>query len=72
MATSAWILEGELLGCAVNSHYDLQLCDGILPFFRNMCHGSDAPETGKSEVALWFRDDELVQWKSCSESWVYE
>jgi nucleoside-diphosphate kinase len=26
----------------------------------NLVHGSDAPETAEREIALWFRDDELV------------
>jgi nucleoside-diphosphate kinase len=26
----------------------------------NLVHGSDAPETAKREIALWFADDELV------------
>lgn len=26
----------------------------------NLIHGSDAPETASSEIALWFRDSELL------------
>ena len=26
----------------------------------NLVHGSDAPDTAEREIALWFRDDELV------------
>ncbi len=30
-------------------------------FTRNLVHGSDSPESAKREVALFFKDDELVQ-----------
>lgn len=39
---------------------------------RNVCHGSDAVESAKKEIALWFKPEELVQWKSAQASWVYE
>ena len=34
--------------------------DYALVGLRNLVHASDAPETAKSEIALWFSDDELV------------
>lgn len=39
---------------------------------RNICHGSDAVESANKEIALWFTPEELCDWKSHSESWVYE
>jgi len=39
---------------------------------RNACHGSDAPESGAKEIALWFKDEELVDWTHPCESWIYE
>ncbi|KAM5152654.1 nucleoside diphosphate kinase A2 [Mantella aurantiaca] len=39
---------------------------------RNICHGSDSVESAKKEIALWFKDDELVEYKSCAQCWVYE
>ena len=39
---------------------------------RNLIHGSDAPETAQSEIALWFKDEELVSWKPISTPWLYE
>lgn len=27
---------------------------------ENLVHGSDSPETAAAEIALWFRDDELL------------
>lgn len=39
---------------------------------RNIIHGSDAPETAKDEIALWFTDAELVSWESAAKGWLYE
>merc|ERR1712083_1076826 len=39
---------------------------------RNICHGSDAPESAAKEIALWFKDEELVKWDPVAMSWVYE
>ncbi|CAH1778456.1 unnamed protein product [Owenia fusiformis] len=39
---------------------------------RNICHGSDAVESAKREIALWFDKSELNDWTPCSSTWVYE
>jgi nucleoside-diphosphate kinase len=39
---------------------------------RNLIHGSDAPETAQQEIALWFKEDELVNWTPSLESWLHE
>ena len=39
---------------------------------RNIIHGSDAVESAKKEIALWFNEDELNNWKSHSHEWIYE
>lgn len=39
---------------------------------RNVCHGSDAVESAKKEIALWFKPEELVSWKSAQFGWIYE
>ena len=39
---------------------------------RNVCHGSDSVESAKKEIALWFKPEELVSWKSAQFDWVYE
>ncbi|XP_072423835.1 nucleoside diphosphate kinase B-like [Chiloscyllium punctatum] len=39
---------------------------------RNIIHGSDSLETAKKEVALWFKPEELIEWKSCMEGYLYE
>ncbi len=39
---------------------------------RNIIHGSDAIETANSEIALWFKEDELVEWDPVATAWLYE
>ena len=39
---------------------------------RNIIHGSDAPETAQSEISLWFKAEELVDWQPSIQSWVHE
>jgi nucleoside-diphosphate kinase len=39
---------------------------------RNLIHGSDAIETAQSEIALWFKDEELVNWTPTVSPWLAE
>lgn len=39
---------------------------------RNLVHGSDKPETGEREVALWFQPAELVTWVRDIDRWAFE
>jgi nucleoside-diphosphate kinase len=39
---------------------------------RNIIHGSDAIETAQREIALWFKDEELVDWQPHSMAWLHE
>ncbi|MEB3292643.1 MAG: nucleoside-diphosphate kinase [Synechococcales bacterium] len=39
---------------------------------RNIIHGSDAIETAQREIALWFKDEELVNWSPTLTQWIYE
>jgi nucleoside-diphosphate kinase len=39
---------------------------------RNICHGSDSVENAKKEIALWFKDGEIVEWRSAQHDWIYE
>ena len=39
---------------------------------RNICHGSDSVENAEKEIALWFGEGELVEWKDHSDEWVNE
>ena len=44
--------------------------DWALDVLHNLIHGSDAPETAATEIALWFKPEDLVSWKSDSQRWV--
>ncbi len=39
---------------------------------RNLIHASDAPETAKAEVALWFKPSELVEYGRDVDRWIFE
>lgn len=39
---------------------------------RNLVHGSDSPENGEKEVALFFKAEELVSWGRDVDSWIKE
>jgi nucleoside-diphosphate kinase len=39
---------------------------------RNLIHGSDAIETAQQEVALWFKPEELANWKPTVSPWLSE
>jgi nucleoside-diphosphate kinase len=39
---------------------------------RNLIHASDGPETAAFELGLWFRPEEMVEWKRDGERWVCE
>ena len=46
--------------------------DYALDVGRNLTHASDTPENGEKEVALWFKEDELVMWKRDIDTWIFE
>lgn len=39
---------------------------------RNICHGSDSVESANKEIAHWFGADELSDYESCEQKWIYE
>ena len=39
---------------------------------RNIIHGSDAVEAAQREIALWFSPEELADYRTSLEPWVYE
>lgn len=39
---------------------------------RNLIHGSDAIETAQTEIALWFKQEELANWSPTITPWLYE
>ncbi len=38
---------------------------------RNVIHGSDAVESAKKEIALWFPEG-VTHWQSSNKAWIYE
>ena len=39
---------------------------------RNIIHGSDSVENAATEIALFFRDDELFSWQRDTDRWISE
>ena len=39
---------------------------------RNLVHASDGPETAATEIALWFKPDEIVEWEQPALKWIVE
>lgn len=39
--------------------------------YRNVIHGSDAVESARKEIALWFPEG-IAEWQSSLHSWIYE
>ncbi len=37
----------------------------------NLVHGSDSPESAASEIALYFKDDELLEYTPAGSEWVF-
>jgi nucleoside-diphosphate kinase len=46
--------------------------DFCIDIGRNICHGSDSVESAKREIGLWFKPEEVCEWKSHSHEWIYE
>ncbi len=46
--------------------------DLALEVGRNLVHASDAPETAREEIALWFGDHELVAYPRDTDAWIFE
>src|SRR5206468_7918281 len=38
----------------------------------NLIHGSDSPEAAQRELKLFFKPEELLDWASASQGWVYD
>ena len=39
---------------------------------RNVVHGSDSEESAKREIALFFKNEELISWQQDIQKWIYE
>jgi nucleoside-diphosphate kinase len=46
--------------------------DFALEIGRNLTHASDTAENAEKEVALWFKKEELVDWKRDTDRWIFE
>ncbi len=46
--------------------------DFALEVGRNLTHASDGTANGETEVALWFKPEELVSWTREIDKWVFE
>ena len=46
--------------------------DLALEMGRNLTHASDGSETAASEIALWFKPEELVDWTRDTDRWIFE
>ncbi len=45
--------------------------DYALDILRNLVHGSDGPDTARTEVALFFGENELVSWPRDTDRWAF-
>jgi hypothetical protein len=39
---------------------------------RNLIHASDSSEAAQKEVAMWFPNEQIVQWRPSTVEWTYE
>lgn len=46
--------------------------DYCIDMGKNVCHGSDSVETATDEIKMWFKDDEVMDYKLTSYSDIYE
>ena len=37
---------------------------------RNLTHASDSVESAEAEIAIWFDEDEIIDWKMAQEPWL--
>jgi nucleoside-diphosphate kinase len=45
--------------------------DFALGVSRNLTHASDSPDTAASEIMLWFKPEELVDWGRNVDPWLF-
>jgi nucleoside-diphosphate kinase len=61
---------GTIRGDYTFDSYDLANIDGRA--VRNLVHCSDMVEEANREIAIWFKDEEVVKWKSIQEKMLYD
>ena len=62
----------KLIGQTQSREADPGTIRGDLGIARqfNLVHGSDSTESAEREIALWFQEDELVDYTLCDEQWL--
>ena len=45
--------------------------DLALTMSRNVVHGSDSPKSAEREISLFFKKEELIDYKRIDETWLY-
>ncbi|XP_006871854.1 PREDICTED: nucleoside diphosphate kinase A 1-like [Chrysochloris asiatica] len=70
----AMVWEGLMLGETnpVDSKFGTIHGDFCIQVGRNIIHGSDSVESAEKEIGLWFLPEELVNYKSSAQDWIYE
>lgn len=46
--------------------------DFALMGLRNLIHASDSPDTAASEIALWFKPEEVIPYERALDKWINE
>jgi nucleoside-diphosphate kinase len=46
--------------------------DFSLEMGRNLVHGSDGPETAATEIGMWFKPEELIDYGRAVDGWIFE
>ena len=46
--------------------------DYCLDSGRNVIHGSDSVQSAEREIKLWFKPEEIIEFKSDNDKWMYE
>jgi len=46
--------------------------DYALEIGRNLVHGSDGPDTAACEIALFFHEEEILDWSRDTDRWIFE
>ena len=45
--------------------------DFALVIGRNLTHASDSVENAKTEIAMWFKPEEVVPWNRTADAWLF-
>ena len=46
--------------------------DYAIDIGRNIVHGSDSTESARREISLFFKEEEILNWKHDIQKWIYE